>query len=75
MPLYEFICNKCQHQFEALIRKSADEQELVCPKCDCKKVTKTFSTFATGGREKGPRGAPATSACGSCSGGTCATCH
>jgi putative FmdB family regulatory protein len=74
MPLYEFVCSKCGHQFEVLIRRPSDEKELNCPKCQNKKATKCFSTFATSGGEKGGNGSPS-SACGSCSGGTCATCR
>jgi putative FmdB family regulatory protein len=32
MPLYEYQCEKCGHQFE-LIRKFSDPPLEVCPKC------------------------------------------
>jgi len=74
MPIYEYVCCKCDNQFEALIRSQKDTQELECPKCRHKKVNKIFSTFATAGTEKGPKGGGSHS-CGSCGGGTCSSCH
>lgn len=31
MPLYDYICQKCQNKFEALVRKPEDKVE--CPQC------------------------------------------
>lgn len=55
MPLYEFTCAKCGHAFEELLTAS----ELAagpprCPACRSKKVSRGFSSFATGAA--GPAG-------------------
>ena len=31
MPLYDYVCQKCQHKFEALVRNK--EEKVECPKC------------------------------------------
>ena len=40
MPIYEYVCNKCRHPFEALLR-SGEQPE--CPKCGSKNLSKQFS--------------------------------
>jgi putative FmdB family regulatory protein len=30
MPIYDYRCGKCRHEFEQLVR---GEEKLVCPKC------------------------------------------
>lgn len=49
MPIFEFTCKKCGHNFEELL--SAAELasgELKCPACRSKRVERGFSAFATG---------------------------
>lgn len=49
MPLYEFKCNKCGHQFEELLMASEVEAGKVkCPACHSTRVEREFSAFATG---------------------------
>ena len=45
MPLYEFHCQKCQKDFELLVKSSRSEGAS-CPHCGSKKLMKKFSTFA-----------------------------
>lgn len=33
MPIYEYSCQACGHEFSKLIMKQHDEQQLVCPSC------------------------------------------
>jgi putative FmdB family regulatory protein len=40
MPLYEYACQKCEHDFEALV--FADEA-VECPKCKARKVQRRLS--------------------------------
>ena len=44
MPLYEYLCDECEHRFE-LIQKFSDPLASSCPKCDGP-VTKQFSSPA-----------------------------
>ena len=42
MPLYEFECRTCHHQFEALVR---GESSLTCPKCQSADLERLLSMF------------------------------
>jgi putative FmdB family regulatory protein len=42
MPIYEFVCERCDHQFEELVSLS-DKQPPNCPKCRSDKVRKVLS--------------------------------
>ncbi|MFT7414002.1 MAG: putative FmdB family regulatory protein [Methylophagaceae bacterium] len=50
MPLYEYHCDACEHQFEAL-QKMSDEPLVHCPACDEASLRKLVS--AAGFRLKG----------------------
>ena len=43
MPTFEYLCGKCDHRFEVLVR--SDRQKVVCVKCKSRKVAKKCSTF------------------------------
>ena len=45
MPLYDFLCKSCHHEFEALIR-SHDIQPPACPDCGGRDLERLLSTFA-----------------------------
>ena len=45
MPLYEYRCDACGHQFE-VIQKFSDEPIAVCPKCGSGPVVKLLSSPA-----------------------------
>lgn len=45
MPIYEYSCKKCEHQFEVLIRSDKDYPQK-CPKCGAAKPEKQLSSFA-----------------------------
>ena len=45
MPLYEYRCEACGHQFE-VIQKFSDEPIAVCPKCGSGPVVKLLSSPA-----------------------------
>jgi putative FmdB family regulatory protein len=64
MPLYEYACQECKHQFEALVR-NGDTPE--CPACRATTLERQFSVFAahTNGTSGGFEAAPA-GACGQC---------
>ena len=50
MPIYEYRCEACQHELEAL-QKLSDEPLQVCPKCGAASLRKQVS--AAGFRLKG----------------------
>ncbi len=43
MPIYEYRCNSCKKEFQLLILKRGELQELVCPLCNAKEVTRLIS--------------------------------
>ncbi len=62
MPIFEYICQECQHEFEALV---FGKDKAVCPKCQSKRLAPQLSVFAVSTKSSG---APSISAgsCGSC---------
>jgi putative FmdB family regulatory protein len=40
MPIFEYTCLSCHHQFEALVRGTKTP---VCPECQSEKLEKMFS--------------------------------
>jgi putative FmdB family regulatory protein len=44
MPMYEYVCQKCQHPFEALV--FGEDEEVACPECKSVKVEKQLSVPA-----------------------------
>ena len=64
MPIFEYICKECEHQFEALI---FGKQKAECPKGQSKKLEPQLSVFAVSAKA----GTPSQP---SLSGGPCGTC-
>ena len=63
MPIFEYICNQCQHEFEALVY-GKDKAE--CPKCNSKKLEPQLSVFAVSAKGASSGATPDGGACGSC---------
>ena len=42
MPIYEYKCEKCNHELE-LIQKLSDEPLVICPECKKKSLKKILS--------------------------------
>ncbi len=63
MPLYEFSCAKCGHEFEELVLSSKPEAiaQVACPTCGSHKVKKKVSAVASS-----VRGHSAAASVGSC---------
>jgi len=47
MPIFEFVCEKCDNFFEELVRSTSMVSDVVCPGCQSDRVKKQFSTFAS----------------------------
>ncbi len=47
MPLYEYVCESCDHQFETMQTLSSKPEETVCPKCNTAKSRRIMSSFAS----------------------------
>ncbi len=62
MPIYEYTCNRCAHEFETLVRSDTVPD---CPSCHSTDLAKKLSVFATGGSSA--KEAPvAAGPCGTC---------
>ncbi len=44
MPIFEYACHSCQHEFEMLV--PSHTTKVACPKCQGGDVEKRFSAFA-----------------------------
>jgi putative FmdB family regulatory protein len=62
MPIFEYVCQNCDHAFEALVYGNEKAQ---CPKCESKKLTPQLSIFAVSAKGASSS-APAAGPCGSC---------
>ena len=62
MPIFEYVCEKCQHEFEALV---FGNEKAACPKCHSKKLEPQLSVFAAQSKS-GAASMPTSGACGSC---------
>lgn len=64
MPIYEFMCPQCNHEFEDLVRNA--KEKVHCPECGHKKVERLLSrvAFVVGGKFTASAGS---SECGTCS--------
>ncbi len=64
MPMYEFLCPRCGHEFEDLVRNAREKVE--CPSCGHGKVERLLSrvAFSVGGKFTASAGS---SDCSSCS--------
>lgn len=47
MPLFEFVCSKCNQPFEELVRSASAVDEVICPACGSSEVIKQISMFAS----------------------------
>ena len=66
MPIYEYRCRSCKHEFEELVRSSADRDTARCPACESGNVSRKLSVFAARQGES--------ASCDLAHGGTCDTC-
>lgn len=42
MPLYDYVCKGCNHEFEALVRTGSTPE---CPECHSQDLERQLSTF------------------------------
>ena len=66
MPIFEYICQECQHEFETLV---FGRDKAKCPKCQSQKLSPQLSVFAVstkGMSAKSSANTSTTGACGSC---------
>lgn len=64
MPIFEYVCKKCDHRFETIVNAST---VVACPACQSSRLEKQLSVFAPSvkGQPVARAAAPA-GPCGSC---------
>jgi putative FmdB family regulatory protein len=80
MPLYEYRCSDCQTSFEKLRPMRDADKPSDCPKCHGQANKRLISAFAavsrgSDGSSRMVASSHASGGCGSCGGGSCASCH
>jgi putative FmdB family regulatory protein len=64
MPIFEYVCQECKHDFEALV---FGQQKAECPKCKSRKLELQLSVFAVSAKSGGSsQPSMPTGGCGSC---------
>jgi len=62
MPIFEYVCQDCNHRFELLVQGST---VVACPKCKTTKLAKQFSAFGVGATASRATSS-GSGACGTC---------
>jgi putative FmdB family regulatory protein len=52
MPIYEYQCSTCKHEFEKLVF-AGDTPDITCPECNSRDVTKKMSAASFMGKSIG----------------------
>ena len=63
MPIFEYACKSCEHEFEALV---FGNEKASCPKCHSKSLAPKLSVFAVSAKASSTSSVPAMGPCGSC---------
>ncbi len=73
MPVYEYVCEDCGLEFDALRTMEQADALVTCEACGGKHTQRKLSVFfaQSSGRSKPGTGA---AGCGSCAGGNCSAC-
>jgi putative FmdB family regulatory protein len=62
MPIFEYICQECDHRFEAIV---LGPKKPTCPKCESRRLQQQLSAFAVKA-EKSQQANTDVSPCGAC---------
>lgn len=73
MPVYEYKCKSCGHQFDKIrLMREADDL-ILCVKCQSEDTHRMLSRFNA--QTEGHSITETSCSCGGCSGGSCASCQ
>jgi putative FmdB family regulatory protein len=76
MPIYEYVCSKCNSSFELLRSLSQSDNHVDCPRCHspARRKMSTFACFSVSGSGAPKRIAGTGGSCSGCSSDSCSTC-
>jgi len=63
MPIFEYVCQDCNHRFEAIVQGA---KTAACPACQSTRLEQQLSVFAVGGRSERLAASEPAGACGTC---------
>ncbi len=78
MPVYEYVCPKCETRFDLLRSMAQADAGTSCPHCHAegaKRAPSRFASFSRGSDGSSARVSGTGGGCASCGGGSCAGCH
>ena len=66
MPVFNYKCNSCGHDFDLLVGVGDNKEELVCTNCKSEDIQRNYSSFefSVNNREKGQCGTGGCCSCG-----------
>ncbi len=73
MPIYEYLCQKCNLRFEVLKRNFSDQAE-ICPQCGNSGSKRVFSVFGFSSGGKFVSSSSKGSGCSTCKVKNCDSC-
>jgi len=53
MPLFEYHCPDCQHDFDELRKHSERDDTIICPNCKSRRPERKVSLFSSAGGSSG----------------------
>jgi putative FmdB family regulatory protein len=62
MPIFEYVCQACDHRFEAIVLGSDTPS---CPRCQSRELVPQLSVFAVSAKSSSA-GEPGSPHCGTC---------
>jgi putative FmdB family regulatory protein len=71
MPIYEYVCKDCGHEFETIRMMKDADKVIPCKKCMSENTLRAISVFYA--KSEG-RVVASGGGCGNCGGGSCSTC-
>jgi putative FmdB family regulatory protein len=63
MPILEFACKDCAHEFETIVQGARQPE---CPTCKSTRLERRLSVFAVGGRSAALAAREPVGPCGTC---------
>jgi len=71
MPIYEYVCQECQGEFELMRSFKDADAKTTCIHCQSQDTKRKLSLFNA---SSGGRTLTNTSGCNGCAGGSCSSC-
>ncbi|MBN2084727.1 MAG: zinc ribbon domain-containing protein [Anaerolineales bacterium] len=73
MPIYEYVCEACRHEFDLLRPMTQADEPAPCDSCGSRESKRKLSlcNAQSGGKSIAGTSAPS---CSGCAGGSCASC-